>query len=73
VLELVRLLLELETWEQRSAERPPVPDESRAVLTIRADGRTSLMWERVHEMERSGRLVRVKAKMREIAGPGRVK
>jgi hypothetical protein len=72
LLELVRLLLELEAWEQRSAEHPPVPDESRAVLTIRAGGRMSRVWERVHEMEQSLRLVRVKAKMGEMAGRGRV-
>jgi hypothetical protein len=70
LLELLRFLLELAAWEQRSAERPPVPDESRAVLTIRAGGRTSVVWERVHEMEQSGRLVRVKAKMLEMVGPG---
>ncbi|MBL1127406.1 MAG: hypothetical protein HND44_02685 [Chloroflexi bacterium] len=31
---LARLLVELEAWQQRTPERAPLPDESRATLTI---------------------------------------
>jgi hypothetical protein len=66
LLELVALLNELKAWEQRTEDRPPVPDESRATLTIRIGGQESRVWERYNEMARNRRLARVKALMGEI-------
>jgi hypothetical protein len=60
VLELVGLLVELSAWEQRTPERQPVPDESRPVLEIRLEGKSSRVWERHHEMAANQRLIRVK-------------
>jgi hypothetical protein len=60
LLALVRLLVELSAWEQRTADRPPVPDESRAYLTITLDGKLSRMWEWYNDMRANGRLIQVK-------------
>jgi len=38
VQDVARLLLETQAWEQRTLERAPVPDESRATLTLRDGG-----------------------------------
>lgn len=56
-LELVRLLVELSAWEQRTVDVPPVPDESRPALTIHMQGSTSRVWERFLEMPANGRLL----------------
>src|SRR5687768_5570131 len=53
LLELVNLLIELEAWEQQTADRQLVPDESRATLTISIGGQTSSMWERYNEMAKN--------------------
>jgi hypothetical protein len=66
LLELIRLLIETEAWEQRAPERAPVPDEGRATLLIRAGGQESAAWERTHEMARGRRLALIKDKMSEI-------
>ena len=60
LLELVRLLVDLSAWEQRTAVRPPVPDESCAYLTISLDGRVSRMWEWFNEMRAENRLICIK-------------
>ena len=60
LLELVRLLVELSAWEQRTPDGMPVPDESRAYLTISLKGSTSVVWERFNEMAKNDRLVRVR-------------
>lgn len=67
LLELIGLLVETEAWEQRAAERTPVPDEGRASLLIRAGGERSATWERTHEMTRNRRLILIKDRMSEIA------
>jgi hypothetical protein len=69
LLELIRLLVETEAWEQRAPERTPVPDEARATLLIRAGGQESTTWELTHEMTRSRRLILIKDKMSEIVRP----
>jgi hypothetical protein len=69
LLELIRLLVETEAWEQREPERMPVPDEARATLLIRAGGQESTTWELAHEMARSRRLILIKDKMSEIVRP----
>lgn len=68
LLELIKLLIELRAWEQQTADRPPVPDESTATLTISVGHRSSRLWERVNEMPRNNRLVKVKARILEMTG-----
>ena len=63
LLELVRLLVALSAWEQRTAERQPVPDESRAYLTISLSGEVSTTWERYNEMRSNNRFLRIKGWM----------
>lgn len=68
LLDLVRLLLELRTWEQRTPDAVPVPDESRAYLTINLKGNTGLVWERFNEMQANSRLIRIKRWMEHQLG-----
>jgi hypothetical protein len=66
VLELVKLLVEHEAWEQRTPDRDPVPDESRASLKIQVNGQTSTLWEWFNDMEKNKRLSIIKAKMKQL-------
>jgi hypothetical protein len=66
LLELIALLVELEAWEQRTEDRPPLPDESRAALSVSVGGQSSLVWERFNDMASNRRLIRVKTLMSEI-------
>jgi hypothetical protein len=61
IQDVVRLLLELKAWEQRTPERVPVPDEGRATLTLRADGAESSIWEWYNDLAKNARLVRVRS------------
>jgi hypothetical protein len=63
LLDFVRLLVELEAWEQRTADEQPVADESRAHLTISAGINRSTVWERVGEMRANDRLLRIKSRL----------
>lgn len=60
VRELARLLLELEAWDQRTPDRAPVPDESRATLTVTAGDLQTSIWEWHNDLEENGRLDRVR-------------
>ena len=60
LLEIVRLLVELSAWEQRTPDSPPITDESRPQLTTRVKGNTSRVWERFNEMPEINRLIRIK-------------
>ncbi len=64
---LVQLLLELRAWEQRTPDRPAVPDESRARLRIQVGDGTSETWEWFNEMEANRRLIRVRDLMTDLA------
>jgi hypothetical protein len=44
-----------------TANRPPVPDESRASLTISISGCASRIWERFNDLAANNRLIQVKA------------
>jgi hypothetical protein len=66
LLELVKLLIEHEAWEQRTPDREPVPDESRALLKIQVNGQSSSIWEWFNDMEQNKRLSIIKAKMRQL-------
>jgi hypothetical protein len=63
LVELVRLLAELEAWDQRTSDEPPVAGESRAHLTITLDRSASRVWERVNEMAANDRLIRIKTRL----------
>jgi hypothetical protein len=67
VREIVQLLLELSAWEQRAPDRAPRPDESRARLFIRAGVAQSMIWEWFNDLDDTGRIVRVRQKMKALA------
>jgi hypothetical protein len=58
---IARLLLEIKAWEQRTPERAPVPDESRATLTLRTGGIESSIWEWYNDLAKNDRLVQVRS------------
>lgn len=60
VAELARLLLEIEAWDQRTPDRLPVPDESRATLTVTAGDLKTSIWEWHGDLKRNGRIDRVR-------------
>jgi len=64
---LVQLLLETAAWEQRVPDRTPVPDESRASLTIVAGDARSTIWEWYNDLKPNNRLIRIREKMKSIA------
>jgi hypothetical protein len=66
LLDLVQLLIELRAWDQETPDRPAVPDESKASLTIRVGQRTSKLWEWFNDMTKNDRLIQIKSKMGEI-------
>lgn len=68
LMELVRLLIEQEAWEQRTPERESVPDESRATLSISVGGQSVRIWEWFNDMEKNRRLSIIKAKMKQLTG-----
>jgi hypothetical protein len=67
VREIVELLLSLSAWEQRTPERAPRPDESRAELYIRAGVAQSLVWEWFNDLDETGRIVQVRQKLKSLA------
>lgn len=66
LLELVKLLIEHKAWEQRTPDRDPVPDESRASLRIQVNGQTSDVWEWFNDMQKNERLIKIKARMKQM-------
>jgi hypothetical protein len=60
IAELARLLVEIEAWAQREPERPPVPDESRARLSIRFGDERVEIWEWYNDLDRNQRIARVR-------------
>lgn len=69
---LARLLLELEAWQQQTPERAPLPDESRATLTIHIGGTHTTIWEWYNELGRNGRIVRIRNSILELGKPFRI-
>jgi hypothetical protein len=69
VQEVLRLLLETRAWEQQSLERMPMPDEARASLTLRTGDLEASIWELYNNLEKNGRLVRVRRLLLELAKP----
>jgi hypothetical protein len=66
MLELVNLLIEHKAWEQRTPDRAPLADESRASLRIQVSGQSSSIWEWFNDMEKTKRLSIIKAKMKQL-------
>jgi hypothetical protein len=64
---VLRLLLETRAWEQHTLERMPLPDEVRATLTLRTGAVESSIWELYNNLEKNGRLVRVRRLLLELA------
>jgi hypothetical protein len=65
---LATLLLELGAWKQRVPVAPPVPDESRATLTVRCEGGATTVWERYNDLAAGRRLIRVRDHVLGICG-----
>lgn len=63
VRNLASLLVELRAWEQYTPERAPVPDESRATLTVRVANEEVPIWEWYNDLEKNARLVRIRDRM----------
>ena len=63
LLELVKLIIDLKAWEQRTPERKPAADESRATLTINTGAHSTTTWEWFNDMEMNRRLIQIKTKM----------
>ena len=66
---LVRLLLELEAWEQRVPDREAVLDESVATLSMRIGSIESYIWEWYNDLSANDRIIRVKQLLEKFAGP----
>lgn len=64
---LLKLLIELEAWKQKTPERPPVPDESRARLTITVGERQSEVWEWYNDLAKGQRIIKVRELMKRLA------
>jgi hypothetical protein len=64
---VIRLLLETRAWEQLPLERTPMPDEVLATLTLKIGDVESSIWELYNNLERNGRLVRVRRLLLELA------
>ncbi len=63
VASLVQLLVKLGAWEQRIPERAPVPDESRATLTIQCGATQSSIWEWYNDLSKHQRLARIRDRL----------
>jgi hypothetical protein len=67
VQEVIGLLLETRAWEQQTLQRTPIPDEVLATLTLRTDEVESSIWELYNNLEKNGRLLRVRTLLLELA------
>lgn len=63
---LVTLLREVQSWEQRTPARPPIPDESTSRLTVQCGGAEASIWEWYNDMPKNARIIRVRDLMTEI-------
>lgn len=64
---VIRLLLETRAWEQQSLQRTPIPDEALATLMLKSGDVASSIWELYNNLEKNGRLVRVRRLLLELA------
>ena len=66
---LIRELVDLEAWTQKTVERSAVPDESRAELKITIGDNTGGFWEWYNELERNKRLSRIRERLDHLVPP----
>lgn len=67
VQKMIGLLLETRAWGQQALERAPMPDEALATLTLRTGDHEISIWELYNNLERNGRLVRIRRLLLELA------
>jgi hypothetical protein len=67
IQEVIVLLREIRAWEQQTLERPPMSDEVLARLILRTDEVEASIWELYNNLERNGRLVRIRKLLLELA------
>jgi hypothetical protein len=67
VLKLLALVRKHEAWEQRTPDRAPVPDESRARLTIAWRDRQSVIWEWYNDLAENKRMIEIRELMKQLA------
>ncbi|MFN0168660.1 MAG: hypothetical protein ACKV22_19725 [Bryobacteraceae bacterium] len=67
LLRLVRLLSTQQVWQQRIPQRTPVPDESRAYLTVRYREDRAEIWEWYNDLEKNRRILPIRELMKQIA------
>jgi hypothetical protein len=67
VQEVLLLLREIRAWEQQPLERAPMPDEVLATLTLKSGNAESSIWELYNNLEKNGRLVRVRRLLLDLA------
>lgn len=67
VQKVIRLLLETRAWEQQKLQRTPIPGEVLATLTLRTGEVESSIWELYNNLEKNGRLLRVRTLLLELA------
>lgn len=64
---LAALIVLKKLWQQRTPERAPGNDESRARLILRCGDQVSEVWEWVSDLEKNGRLIQVREAMKKSA------
>jgi len=67
LMALINILIEQQAWVQRTPERDPVPDESRAKLTIVYAGHSSVIWEWYNDLKAKQRIIVIRELMKRIA------
>ncbi len=67
LIRLAGLLVKHAAWEQRVPERPAVPDESRASLTIQYGESSVTIWEWHNDLEENRRISEIRDFMKKIA------
>ena len=64
---LVRLLLDIEAWEQRTPWRETASDEIRAYLRVQVGGASSEIWEWYDELDDNRRIVQLLDQLKKVA------
>lgn len=64
---LVRVLIDMEAWEQRSPYRETASNESQAYLRVQVGGASSEIWEWYDELDSNQRIVKVVDQLKKLA------
>jgi hypothetical protein len=65
--QLVRLLLEIEAWEQQAEEDATRIDDAKARLEVRVGGEGDSIWEWANDLQANGRIVRIQQHLEALA------